>query len=251
MANRSLTPDLRVGTKVCRKCGILRDLTQFPKDKRATDLSGARCRSCCNADNASWAKQNPEKVRQMVNNWVDRNRDRVNKTSREWQAKNPERKAIVSKAWREANKVRVSEMAKEWAANNPEKVKAKLAKYQGSNREKINANAVKRRTESPERVAKIRRDYRDRHPEISSVESARRRAAKRNAKMGWANVQAIRDVYRLAKDKESETGVRHHVDHIVPLKSKLVCGLHVEANLQVLTAFENMSKHNKIWPDMP
>lgn len=35
------------------------------------------------------------------------------------------------------------------------------------------------------------------------------------------------------------------------LKGKFVCGLHCEANLQVITKSENSKKHNSYWPDMP
>lgn len=36
----------------------------------------------------------------------------------------------------------------------------------------------------------------------------------------------------------------HHVDHEIPLSHPLVCGLHCLANLQYLTAEENLAKGN-------
>ena len=42
-----------------------------------------------------------------------------------------------------------------------------------------------------------------------------------------------------------------HVDHIVPLQSALVCGLHCEANLEIIPGAANEAKKNYWWPDMP
>lgn len=61
----------------------------------------------------------------------------------------------------------------------------------------------------------------------------------------WADQDAIRAIYQDAARRSFETGVMHHVDHIIPLQGVLVSGLHVEYNLRVITATENMSKHNR------
>lgn len=61
----------------------------------------------------------------------------------------------------------------------------------------------------------------------------------------WSNRAKIKKIYAECKRISIETGNVHHVDHIVPLQGKLVCGLHVHYNLQILTAFDNLSKSNK------
>lgn len=55
----------------------------------------------------------------------------------------------------------------------------------------------------------------------------------------WANKDRIKEIYEDAKSKGLE------VDHIIPLTNRLVCGLHVEDNLQLLTRTENAKKNNK------
>ena len=64
----------------------------------------------------------------------------------------------------------------------------------------------------------------------------------------WANQQAIGAVYEEARRRTAETGVEHHVDHVYPLRGKLVSGLHVETNLEVLTALDNRVKNNRYEP---
>ncbi|HKJ63551.1 MAG TPA: zinc ribbon domain-containing protein [Hyphomicrobiales bacterium] len=66
----------------------------------------------------------------------------------------------------------------------------------------------------------------------------------RQATPPWADLPAIADVYRRAAVLAETTGIPHDVDHIVPLRGKSVCGLHVHWNLRPLPASDNRSKGN-------
>ena len=81
------------------------------------------------------------------------------------------------------------------------------------------------------------------------AKDAKRRAAKIERTVSWANEQLIASYYKEAKRLEELTGIQFHVDHIIPLQGKMVSGLHVESNLQLLPAHENLGKSNSFDPE--
>lgn len=84
-----------------------------------------------------------------------------------------------------------------------------------------------------------------RKPNKSTLRGRHYRRKRRLATPPWADLAAIRALYKQAKELTRRTGVLHSVDHVLPLKGENVCGLHVHTNMQILTHRENMSKGNK------
>ena len=73
-----------------------------------------------------------------------------------------------------------------------------------------------------------------------------RRARLLRACPAWVCQDTIRKVYEERKQLSVDTGVAHHVDHIIPLRGKNVCGLHVPWNLRIIPAADNIRKGNRI-----
>jgi hypothetical protein len=65
----------------------------------------------------------------------------------------------------------------------------------------------------------------------------------------WADKKAIQSIYIRARQLTKETGIKYEVDHIIPSNHPLVCGLHVESNLQIITESENIKKSNSFLID--
>ena len=85
-----------------------------------------------------------------------------------------------------------------------------------------------------------------RQPQASeNARNAKRRATKLHATPAWADLAKIKKMYYACQQISEATGIPHHVDHIVPLQGELVSGLHVEYNLRIIPATENLSKANK------
>ena len=127
-------------------------------------------------------------------------------------------------------------MVAAWNSRHPGRKIASTLAWQEKNRAKVLAAS-----------ARFRAANRDK----GRAHAAAREALKACATPSWANDFIIEEAYALAQLRTKVMGFKWHVDHIVPLKSPLVCGLHTHDNLQVIPAAENHKKSNKYWPDMP
>jgi len=99
--------------------------------------------------------------------------------------------------------------------------------------------------QNKEKVSEIYKRYRQRNLAKDCAKVAKRNATKIQATPKWANQTRIQCYYSLAAMFNKNTEQKWHVDHIVPLRGKNVCGLHVDYNLRVIPAIENMKKGNR------
>lgn len=120
-------------------------------------------------------------------------------------------------SWRACNSERSRQSTKAWWAANPKKNVAKVRNWQRNN---------------PDKVA---------------AQKARRRAQRIKACPPWISPDAFQDIYKECRRLSRESGQLYHVDHIIPLKGKEVCGLHVPWNLRIIPAVENLRKGTKVF----
>lgn len=177
-----------------------------------------------------------EKLKRWSRESYLRNREKVLQRSRDRYAADPEAKLAQGRAWYATNREdkNAKNLANYYA--KPEERKASRKVWLDANREEVRRKA---------------REYAKANPEVLNRNTRARVARKLQATPAWANKFFIDEAYALAKLREKVCGGKWHVDHIVPLRSKLVCGLHTEHNLQVIPAMDNWQKNNKTWPDMP
>lgn len=155
----------------------------------------------------------------VVDSLDQREKDRIRNAR--YHLENKEKIAARKAAHRQANKASINAKQALWRQNNREIANSLSSSWQRNNRSRVAAN------------------------------SARRRALRVKATPAWAEEFIISEAYELAALRTKTTGLEWQVDHIIPLKSKLVCGLHCENNLRLITAKENFSKGNRHWPNMP
>lgn len=142
-----------------------------------------------------------------------------NAESLEWQLNNKDRAAARKREWYEKNRSRADAKVKSWADQNTDRRSAIKKRWRESNRDACMRHWISRRARMLQST-----------PDWLTDEHRKQFDA----------------IYSLAQMLKKKSGRAFHVDHIIPLRGKMVCGLHVPWNLQVIPAIENLRKSNKL-----
>jgi len=143
----------------------------------------------------------------------------ANQLKANWAINNRSKHLASKKNWSEKNKKRQAQTKTIWVKENLEKVAEVRKKWVNSNKDKLQS---------------YRRN---------------RRASKINAKPKWFGELdrfVLIEASALISDREKATGIKWHVDHMIPLRAKIACGFHVADNIQVIPAKLNAAKINNM-----
>ena len=152
-----------------------------------------------------------------------KNAETIKAKTAAWVADNKERAAEYAKTYHTANAEKKRDTARKWATENKARKKAADSAYYTANKD---ARLV------------VNRQWKKDNKELVYASNHARSRRVRQATPAWADLSEIRSIYLLAAKSSKE------VDHIVPIKGKTVCGLHVVENLRLIGATENRRKGN-------
>lgn len=207
--------------KTCSRCFESKPVAEFQKRRKDGEAVSAYCRHCNSAVVVEWTRKKPEKHRENGRAWRTANIDRSRELKRDQYQRDK--------------------------ARNPNR---------GIQRYKANAASLKekRRTyyhENKDAERRKNREWRLKNPARNAHKSMMYEARKRQAMPSWADKAAIFAVYEKCADMNKNSAIKYQVDHIYPLCSPVMCGLHVHYNLQIIPAEENQRKSNKVavWLD--
>ena len=131
------------------------------------------------------------------------------------------------------------------AYNKSDKGQANKKRYYADNKEIVIAKA---KAQPKEKTNIYKNRYQLNNPEVYKALTNARRRRYKEATPPWQTAEhkkQIREIHLMAIKLTKLTGVKHEVDHIIPIQGELVCGLHTPWNLQILTKAENLAKSNK------
>lgn len=215
--------------KQCTVCHQTKSLDDFHRNKNNSDGRAYRCKECTKL----YFKKNAKHIAGVRKKYKDGIKDKISDYNKQYYEDHSESLKDYQQQRREEQPEKVRESLKRWRDKNVDHVKDYNQKWKEENKDY---------------VSEYNRWYQQEFPEVHAANHAKRRATKLEATPNWANLTEIQKFYDEAKLRTKKTGVQHHVDHIVPLQHDLVCGLHNEYNLQILTYEQNCKKKNSFSP---
>lgn len=202
--------------KRCRKCGLTKPISLFPRNRQSSDGHRARCRPCHAADVRQWTHAEPERLERMrrrVVKWKqqhpERHRANERKRHKERWRDEPVFRQASRERWRRYRQKNAKERAaahRKWVRDNPDRARARNRRWAARHRERTRAKAKAWRMANPAGAQALWR-----------ASKSRRRAREHCAagKTTRAKLQARWDYF--GGRCWMCGGVANSIDHVIPL----------------------------------
>jgi hypothetical protein len=145
-------------------------------------------------------------------------------------------------------KVCMAAYKKQYSASNRDKILAKQRAYDAAKNEERREYSAKRYIAKKQHIDAANKEYRRLYPHKHAAKEMQRKVAKMYRTPSWLTDDdhwIMEQAYEFAALRTKMLGIPFEVDHIIPLQGKLVSGLHVPENLQVIPARANRQKCNR------
>lgn len=252
--------------KTCPSCEKEKTLSDFHRCKKSKDGHKFVCKSCRNRKNKLLRFKKSMKANMLTpvgykqpnpNRWQKCKTCKTKKPIEKFSKSNRHTLGVMkecSKCLHQSRKKyqtpesmeKIAIQRKEYKEKNKDLIKEKNLEYRKENKEKIKKAQEAYRLNNPEKVKSSKKRWEINNPEKVAEKRFKRRILEKQSIPEWSESDKIKNVYEKAKWLGSLTGLKYHVDHIVPINGKEVCGLHVWANLQILEASINCAKGNRV-----
>jgi hypothetical protein len=197
-------------TKLCPTCQTTKLVKEFAKNAGKKDGLQYRCKACM----ALYRNENRASIIENKRQHYQENRERLLREKKDNYPNTAGKKRQYQRTYYKNNLQQIRDRLKTFYERHPE----------------------------------YHKELRKKHPDRINAKENKRKAAKLKRMPVWLTADdhwMIKEAYALAALRTQMFGFSWHVDHVLPLQGKLVSGLHVPLNLQVIPGAQNTAKGNR------
>ena len=233
-------------TTKCSECEEEKSLSLFHKQ-------GNICKICIKKYRDKRYQDRKEEFRENAREHYQENKDYIVAFKKERRKTHAKEISATRNTHYKKNKIDINRKAKARREADIDRIRKRDRKYRAENKESIKLQTEIYKKANKETIRKRRAEYGKNNRAKLNAECSKYRSFRLQRTVSWANLDKIKEVYLDCEEiniaaKLAGCTEKFVVDHIIPLKGKLVSGFHMEQNLQIITATENLRKLNKFTP---
>ena len=194
--------------KTCVKCCILKEISEFSKQKQNKDGYNGRCKLCMKQYNKDYCQNNKDGLKKARKEYNKKNKERFKDRDKKLREKNKDEKKEYNKIYQEKNKEKIREQKKKYLAINKEKKQKYQKEYYLKN--KIYAKELAREyyKNNKDYMKEYKKNYRQANRDKINERARNYRNNNINAKIAALIRTRIRETLKLNNAIKSNSSIK-------------------------------------------